>query len=38
MAARTMIHPPTSNKNPVSFMKNSVYYSSARLTRGWRVR
>jgi hypothetical protein len=38
MAARTMIHPPASNKKPVSFMKNFVYYSSDRLGRGWRVR
>ena len=38
MAARTMIHPPASNKKPVTFMKNLVHYSSARLARGWRVR
>jgi hypothetical protein len=38
MAARTMIHPPNINKNPIGFMKNLVYYSSARLSRDWRVR
>jgi hypothetical protein len=38
MAARTMIHPPNINKNPIGFMKNLVYYSSARLFRDWRVR
>jgi hypothetical protein len=37
-AARTMIHPPNINKNPIGFMKNLVYYSSARLLRDWRVR
>ncbi len=26
-----MIHPPVSNKNPVSFMKNLVHYSNAGL-------
>src|SRR6202035_634527 len=26
MAARTIIHPPNINKNPIGFMKNLVYY------------
>jgi hypothetical protein len=38
MAARTMNHPHNINKNPIGFMKNLVYYSSARLLRDWLVR
>jgi hypothetical protein len=38
MAVRTMIHPPNINKNPIGFMKNLVYYSSARLLRDCLVR
>ena len=34
MAAKTSNHPAASNKNPVSFMKNLVYYNSATLRVG----
>src|ERR1700733_3031736 len=32
-AESTIIHPPTSNRNPVSFMENFVHYSSGGLHR-----